>query len=168
MKVRKTMNKESKNEKMNDDQSLDYTNIKAEFNKANKPFPLTEKECIGLTKAEQDEINPCGTYCGGCEDYGVVCDGCRNRNGKPIWYNLYDKKETCIYYTCTNNKSIHNCSTCSKLPCKDYFIYPDPNMSDEFKQYWLNLRIKNLKKVNPNITIELEDEYRKNVEKFNK
>lgn len=126
---------------------IDYSNIENEFNKMGKELTLTDKERIGLTKEQLKEINPCGTYCGTCNDYGVVCDGCRNRNGSPIWYDLYDKKETCEYYGCCESKGMHDCSQCSQLPCDEYYVYPDPNMSDELKQWWFNLRMDNFKKL---------------------
>lgn len=72
----------------NNKSELDYTRIKEEFKNMGKAFPLNEKECVGLTETEKMEITPCGTYCGKCEDYGVVCDGCRNRLGRPIWFKL--------------------------------------------------------------------------------
>lgn len=83
---------------------LDYTRIKEEFKNMEKAFPLSEKECVGLTEAEKMEITPCGICCGKCEDYGVVCDGCRNRLGKPIWFNLYDITEICSYDMCCEKK----------------------------------------------------------------
>lgn len=148
------------------DSALDYSTIKEEFKKIGKEFPLKDTECIGLTLMEREEINPCGTYCGKCDDYGVVCDGCRNRNGMPIWYYMYDKTETCGYYKCCASTGKHDCSECSQLPCEEYFEYPDPNMSDEFKQMWLKFRIDNFNKIRLTQKIELEDEFKQNVLKY--
>lgn len=145
---------------------IDYSVIEKEFAKANKKFPLKEKDRIGLTTEQMREINPCGTYCGSCEDYGVVCDGCRNRNGVPLWYHLYDKKETCCYYQCCQNNGKHDCSQCSQLPCKKFFEYPDPNVSNDFKQWWFKLRMDNFNKLRAEHLIEVEDDFEKNVRRY--
>ena len=118
--------------------------------------------------AQGQEINPCGTYCDGCEDYGVVCDGCRNRNGIPLWYHLYDKKEPCCYYQCCENKGKHDCSQCGQLPCDKFFEYPDPNMSDDFKQWWFKLRMDNFNKLRETNLIEVEDDFEKMLESIGK
>lgn len=149
-----------------EDYGLDYSVIEEEFKKNGKELPLEETERIGLTVKEREEINPCGTYCGKCEDYGLVCDGCRNRNGKPIWYHLYDKTEACDYYKCCATKGKHNCSECNQLPCEKYFEYPDPNMTDEFKQMWFKLRMENFNPLRPEQQIEVENEFKKNVLKY--
>lgn len=145
---------------------LDYSQIKSEFMNAKVEFPLKEVECTGLSREEKMEINPCGTYCGNCEDYGVVCDGCRNRNGKPIWYHLYSKKEPCSYYTCVEKNTYHDCSQCQQVPCSKFFEYPDPNMSDDFKQMWFKLRMENFNQINCIRQIDIKDSYKKNEEKY--
>lgn len=66
------------------DCKINYSVIEKEFEKNGKKLTFKENERTGLTEEAKLEINPCGTYCGTCEDYGVVCDGCRNRNGSPI------------------------------------------------------------------------------------
>lgn len=147
---------------------FDCSRIEEEFRKAGKEFPLKHNESTGLTTEEREDINPCGTYCEKCDDYGLVCDGCRNRDGIPLWYYLYDKKETCSYYQCCKSAGNHDCSECSQLPCEKFFEYPDPNMSDEFKQMWLKLRIDNFNKMRSAPEIALEEEFQQNVIKFNK
>ena len=145
---------------------IDYSVIEKEFLNMGKKLHLADSEKIGLTLAEGQDINPCGTYCAGCEDYGVVCDGCRNRNGKPLWYYMYDKEETCCYYQCCEKQGKHDCSQCSQLPCESFFEYPDPNMSDEFKQWWFKLRMENFNKLRSTHFIEVEDSYEKNVRRY--
>ena len=147
---------------------IDYSVIEKEFEKVDKKFPLKKSDQIGLTIAQAQKINPCGTYCDGCEDYGVVCDGCRNRNGMPLWYHLYDKKEPCCYFQCCENKGKHDCSQCDQLPCDNFFEYPDPNMSNDFKQWWFKLRMDNFNKLRETNLIEVEDDFEKNVRKYRK
>lgn len=147
---------------------LDYSNIKKEFTNAGVEFPLMEEDCKGLTKEEMFVINPCGTYCGKCEDYGVVCDGCRNRKGSPIWYQLFSKKETCEYYVCTEKNKFHDCSQCQQVPCTKYFDYPDPNMTDEFKQMWFKLRMENFNQLNCIREIKVENTYSENEKMYDK
>ncbi len=156
-------NREKENMKSS---KLDYSKIKEEFSKANKQFTLKAEECIGLSEEEKLIINPCGTYCVNCEDYGVVCDGCRNRNGKPIWYEIYSKDKPCDYFKCSAEKGYHNCSQCSELPCSKFFEYPDPNMNDDFKQYWFKLRMENFNKINCNNKIEIKDNYKDNKDRY--
>jgi hypothetical protein len=127
-----------------------------------------EEREIGLSVTEKEEINPCGTYCGKCDDYGGVCDGCRNRNGIPLWYHLYGRKETCGYFQCCAASGKHDCSECSQLPCEKYFEYPDPNMSDEFKQMWFKLRIDNFNEILLTSKIVIEGDFQKNLLKFKK
>ncbi len=146
--------------------AVDYSTIEEEFKKNGKEFTLKDKERIGLTLNEREEINPCGTYCGKCDDYGLVCDGCRNRIGMPIWYYMFDKTETCGHYKCCVSKGKHDCSECSQLPCERYFEYPDPHMSDEVKQMWLKLRIDNFNKLRSTQKIELDNEFQQNVLKY--
>ncbi len=147
---------------------LDYSNIRQQFFDEGKEIPLKEDECTGLSIEEKMEINPCGTYCGKCEDYGVVCDGCRNRNGKPIWYDLYSKKDPCCYYTCVKKQQYHDCSQCQKVPCNMFFEYPDPNMSDEFKQMWFRLRMENFNQINCLRELSIHDSYEENVKRYKK
>lgn len=147
--------------------TFDYSRIKQEFENSGKTIPINLEDNHNLTKKEQLEINPCGTYCGDCEDYGVVCDGCRNRDGRPLWYALFDKEETCGYYSCTKEKGLHDCSQCTKMPCAKYFEYPDPNMSDDFKQYWFKLRMENFNQINIVQDINVKDTYKENEESFN-
>lgn len=147
---------------------FDDKSIKQQFANAGIEYPLTEEECKGLTLEDQMEINPCGTYCGKCDDYGVVCDGCRNRLGKPIWYELYSKKETCVHYACTNRQQYHDCSQCHKVPCNHFFEYPDPNMSDEMKQMWFCLRMENFNRMNGLRKITIHDTYEENVRRHRK
>ena len=146
--------------------NLDYTRIKEEFKNAGVNFPLLETTCKGLTDEEKLEINPCGTYCGDCEDYGVVCDGCRNRKGMPIWYHLYSKKEPCSYYTCVEKNNFHDCSQCQQVPCNKFFEYPDPNMSDDCKQMWFKLRMNHFNQLNCTRQIEIKDDFKKNEEYY--
>ncbi len=132
-----------------------------------------ESRFIGKTVVNEGkevavEINPCGTYCEGCEDNGVVCDGCRNRDGKPIWYDLYGKKEPCEYYTCAKEHQYHDCSQCHKVPCNMYFAYPDPNMTDEMKQMWFKLRMENFNQINCLRDIKIHDTFPQNVDAYKK
>ncbi|MDF2542347.1 MAG: hypothetical protein K0S47_2065 [Herbinix sp.] len=121
-----------------------------------------------MIKNDKHEINPCGTYCDNCEDMGTVCDGCRNRNGKPIWYQLYNLTEPCAFYKCCDENKIHNCSACNKVPCNKHFKFPDPGMSDEDKEKWLELRMVNFMEVNKGSQLQLSDKYSENEKKYNK
>lgn len=81
---------------------------------------------------------------------------------------MFEKKETCSYYKCCDSTGKHDCSQCNQLPCQKFFEYPDPDMSDEFKQMWLKLRMDNINKLRPDSKIQIEDDFQKNVDKFNK
>lgn len=148
------------------DPSLDYAVIKEQFEKMGGAFTLPESEFKGLTEEEKKEINPCGTYCGGCDDYGVVCDGCRNRDGRPIWYDAFGKPEHCIYVVCCEEKGCHDCSACKEMPCKNFFEYPDPYMSEEIKQMWFHMRLTNFNKINPELKKEIADTFEKNRQNY--
>lgn len=146
-------------------ETMDYSKIKEEFAKYGVDF---DPELIGegLTEEQKQEINPCGTFCGKCDDYGVTCDGCRNRKGRPLWYQMFGTTEPCPYYACTAEKGLHDCSQCGQLPCAEYFTYPDPDMATEYKQWWFKLRMNNLKKCNPNCKIEVLDTYEENLVRY--
>lgn len=148
-----------------EEKKLDYSAIEESFKKKGKKIPLGKSEQIGLTNKERREINPCGTFCGKCKHYGVICDGCRNRKGIPLWHYLHDKGETCGHYQCCRNNRKHDCSKCSQLPCEKFFEYPDINMSDDFEQWW-KLRMHNLNKLRSKKTINIENEFKKNSNKF--
>lgn len=129
-----------------------------------KGFDKKEKRMVGV---DYHDINPCGTYCYNCEDLGIVCDGCRNRVGMPLWYKLYNRNEPCIYYKCCEENKIHDCSACNKVPCGKYFIFPDPNMGDAEKEMWLELRMNNLMEVNKKLDIKLANNYAENDKRYN-
>jgi len=147
------------------DYGMDYSKIKEEFAKYGLEFPDSLKG-EGLTEEQKQEINPCGTFCGKCDDYGVTCDGCRNRQGLPLWQQMFGNTTPCPYYDCSAKKGFHDCSQCDKLPCPEYFSYPDPDMSIEYKQWWFRLRMNNLKKSNCNCKVEVMDTYEENVIRY--
>ncbi|MBR5666620.1 MAG: DUF3795 domain-containing protein [Lachnospiraceae bacterium] len=147
------------------DYGMDYTKIKEEFAKYGLEFP-EELMGEGLMEEQKQEINPCGTFCGKCDDYGVTCDGCRNRKGLPLWQQMFGNTTPCPYYDCSAKKGLHDCSQCGKLPCPEYFSYPDPDMSIEYKQWWFRLRMNNLKKSNCDCKVEVMDTYEENVIRY--
>ena len=120
----------------------------------------------GLTEAEKMQINPCGSFCGKCDEYGVTCDGCRNRGGRPLWYQMFGNESACAYYECSTNTGLHDCQQCKHLSCQEYFSHPDPDMSIEYKQWWFKLRMNNLKKSNPDCKVEVMDTYEENVIRY--
>lgn len=53
-----------------------------------------------------------------------------------------------------------------QMPCSRFFEYPDPEMSDEFKQYWFRLRMENIKQLNCTCQIEVQDSFQENARKY--
>ena len=54
--------------------------------------------------------------------------------------------ETCPMYDCPiNKKGYKSCAECSELPCKIFYDWRDPSMTDEAFTNSINERVKNLK-----------------------
>ena len=91
-------------------------------------------------------LAPCGINCGeyeACKKAG--CSGCHSIQGKPFYLKDYSV-ETCPLYDCpVNQKGFQTCAECSELPCKIYFEWKDPSMTEEEHIHSINERVKVLK-----------------------
>ena len=89
-------------------------------------------------------LSPCGADCESC-DYLGSCGGCRATKGKPCYIKGVGM-EVCPLYDCpVNKKGYGSCSKCSELPCKIFYDWKDPNMTDEAFLNSVNERVKALK-----------------------
>jgi len=91
-------------------------------------------------------LSPCGISCGEfevCKEAG--CRGCREIQGKPFFLKDFGV-EVCPMYDCpVNKKGFTSCAECPKLPCKIYYDWKDPSMTDEEHINSINERVKILK-----------------------
>ena len=89
-------------------------------------------------------LSPCGINCGefeACKE----CGGCHEICGKPFYIQDFGM-EVCPLYDCpVNKKGFTTCAQCSELPCKLYYDWKDPSMSDEEHINSINERVKTLK-----------------------
>lgn len=90
-------------------------------------------------------ISVCGLKCKECEFFGNACQGCRKVEGKPFWVEHIEQDTCPIYKCCCNEKSYHDCGSCSALPCKTYFELKDPALSDEEHLEYIKTRTEILK-----------------------
>ncbi len=90
-------------------------------------------------------LSPCGIECNGCS-YAESCSGgCHESGGKPFYIKEFGI-EVCPMFDCAvNQKGYKTCGECSELPCKIFFDWKDPSMSDEEHVKSINDRVKILK-----------------------
>ena len=91
-------------------------------------------------------LSPCGINCGefeACKSSG--CGGCHKIQGKPFYLKDFGV-DVCPMYDCpVNQKGLTTCAECSELPCKIYYDWKDPSMTDEEHINSINERVKILK-----------------------
>ena len=91
-------------------------------------------------------LSPCGINCGefeACKEAG--CSDCHSIQGKPFYIKEFGL-ETCPMYDCpVNQKGYQTCGECDELPCKIYYDWKDPSMSDEEHINSINERVARLK-----------------------
>ncbi|MCL2615411.1 MAG: DUF3795 domain-containing protein [Dehalococcoidia bacterium] len=89
-------------------------------------------------------LSPCGIDCAAC-DYYKDCGGCYAIKGKPFYIKDFGM-EVCPMYDCPiNKKNYKSCAECAELPCKTYYDWKDPSMTDEAHISSINARVKVLK-----------------------
>ncbi|MCL2632750.1 MAG: DUF3795 domain-containing protein [Coriobacteriia bacterium] len=89
-------------------------------------------------------LAPCGIDCETC-DYFKDCSGCHAIEGKPFYLQDFEV-EVCPLYDCpVNQKGLKTCGECAELPCKIFFDWRDPSMSDEDHLKSIDDRVKVLK-----------------------
>jgi hypothetical protein len=86
----------------------------------------------------------CGIYCGNCDYLSKDCDGCKSREGKPFWTNLYNIAVCPLYDCCHNQKQLEHCGLCPDFPCSTFLSLKDPSMSEEEANRALSERQKEL------------------------
>jgi hypothetical protein len=90
-------------------------------------------------------ISACGVICDGCPFFNKECSGCNEVKGKPFWTKDLPGG-ICQLYNCPINiKKFNNCGECSELPCKTFYEYKDPNMSEEEHKESITRRVNTLK-----------------------
>ena len=89
-------------------------------------------------------LAPCGIDCETC-DYFKDCGGCHAIKGKPFYLKDFGV-EVCPMYDCPiNKKNYKSCAECHDLPCKIFYDWKDPSMTDEAHLNSINARVKVLK-----------------------
>lgn len=75
-------------------------------------------------------LAPCGANCTECP-YEKDCGGCFAISGKPFYIKDFGM-DACPLYDCpVNKKGYRTCGECPELPCKSFYDWKDPSMSDE-------------------------------------
>lgn len=89
-------------------------------------------------------LAPCGIDCDECKFKGE-CEGCHAIEGKPFYIKDFGM-DVCPLYDCpVNQKGYKTCAQCSELPCKIYYDWKDPSMTDEAHLQSIKDRVKVLK-----------------------
>ena len=89
-------------------------------------------------------LSPCGIDCEIC-DYRKSCDGCSAIKGKPFYLKDFGV-EVCPMYECpVDKKGYKSCAECPELPCRIFYDWKDPSMTDEAHINSINERVKVLK-----------------------
>ena len=89
-------------------------------------------------------LSPCGIDCESCPFF-KDCGGCGKIKGKPFYLKDFGF-ETCPLYDCpVNKKGYRTCAECSELPCKIFYDWKDPSMTDEEHINSINERTRILK-----------------------
>ena len=90
-------------------------------------------------------LSPCGVDCETC-DHLKSCGGCNAVKGKPFYLKDIEGVEVCPMYECpVNEKGYKSCAECPELPCRIYYDWKDPSMTDEEHTNSINERVKALK-----------------------
>lgn len=90
-------------------------------------------------------LSACGILCDECEFLGKNCQGCSEVQGKPFWVEEMKVANCALYDCCVNQRSFKHCGHCESLPCKIFFEYKDPSMSDEEHAQGVKMRVDRLK-----------------------
>lgn len=92
------------------------------------------------------KVSPCGIDCTGCT-YKEGCGGsCHDGGGKPFYIKDFGI-EICPLYDCAvRQKGYTTCGECSELPCKLFYDWKDPSMSEEAHLQSVEARTEALKK----------------------
>ncbi|MFA6679799.1 MAG: DUF3795 domain-containing protein [Candidatus Methanomethylophilaceae archaeon] len=90
-------------------------------------------------------IGACGASCTGCKIYQKECAGCSALEGKVPWMVYVNEKVCPIYDCCVNDRKYEHCNKCSEMPCKRFYQYKDPALSDEGNEKLNSLRIGTLR-----------------------
>ena len=90
-------------------------------------------------------LSPCGIDCAVCPMKDKCGDGCQVCGGKPFFIKDFGV-ETCPIYDCSvNKKGYKTCGQCDEVPCKIFFDWKDPSMSDEEHRKAVNTNVALLK-----------------------
>ena len=88
-------------------------------------------------------LSPCGIPCENCTLKG--CEGCHNIQGKPFYLKDFGV-DVCPLYDCpVNKKGYITCAECADLPCRLFYDWKDPGMTDEQHIQSINDRVNALK-----------------------
>ena len=91
---------------------------------------------------KNDLISVCGTDCNTCYCYGEMCRGCSPCEGKV--FHAPEGKACPIYDCVRNDKGLHDCGKCSKVPCEIWHKTRDPKYTDQEFSNNVNTRIQTL------------------------
>ena len=89
-------------------------------------------------------LSPCGIDCESCPLF-KDCGGCRKIKGKPFYLKDFGV-DVCPLYDCSvNKKGYGSCGECPELPCRIFYDWKDPSMTDEAHIASINERTRVLK-----------------------
>lgn len=89
------------------------------------------------------EISICGTDCSACACLGSMCSGCNACEGKV--FHAPEGKACPIYACVREEKQLHDCGACDKVPCDIWLGTRDPKYSDEEFEQNVNGRVQALR-----------------------
>lgn len=87
-------------------------------------------------------LSPCGINCHECQVKESCSGDCHASEGKPFYIKDFGF-EVCPMYDCAvNQKGYKTCAECPELPCKTYYDWKDPDMTEEEHIQSINDRVK--------------------------
>ena len=90
-------------------------------------------------------LSPCGIDCEKCDYFQSCAGGCRAIKGRPFYLKDFGV-EVCPMYDCSvAKKGYKSCAGCHELPCKIFYDWKDPSMTEEAHINSINERVKALK-----------------------
>jgi hypothetical protein len=88
-------------------------------------------------------INKCGFYCTECYAYHNECAGCEELEGTPFWTEHIGGGQ-CPVYKCCQEKEYQHCGDCAEIPCKTWYDFKDPSITEEEHLNSIKMRTKRL------------------------
>jgi hypothetical protein len=92
-------------------------------------------------------ISPCGINCDACPLKAQCGNACQVSGGKPFFIKDFGVERCPIYDCAVNKKGYKTCGECADVPCRLFYDWKDPSMSDEEHRQSVDVNVAFLKEL---------------------